>query len=344
MKLSVVIPVYKAENCLRELHARMAAMFDRMAEPTGFELVLVEDCGGDRSWQIIREIAAADPRVVGVKLSRNFGQHRAISAGLDVCTGDWVVVMDCDLQDPPEEIPRLWEEAQAGYDVVNARRGRRGDTLWRRFSSRTFHLLLEYLSGLKYDPEVANFRIMSRTVVDAFRSMPESRRLLGAQIQWLGFPTSSIAVAHAPRFAGRSSYSLAKLVGLATDAIVTYSNKPLRLSIGFGALFVLLSIVASTWIFIRAAFWGIPVEGWASLMVSFWFLGGAIMANLGVIGLYLGYVFDECKRRPVYVIAQRTDRRQPSRGGAGTVEPEGHDALCDSNSPHEYASEVDLQP
>lgn len=312
MKLSVVIPVYEAEDCLRELHTRLATTFGRMTDPTEFELILVEDCGGDRSWELIREIAAIDPRVVGVKLSRNFGQHRAISAGLDVCTGDWVVVMDCDLQDPPEEIPRLWHEAQAGYDVVNARRGGRRDTLWRRCSSRAFHFVLESLSGLRYDPDVANFRIMSRTVVDAYRSMPEFRRLLGVQIQWLGFPTSSIEATHAPRFAGRSSYSLAKLFGLAVDAIVTYSNKPLRLSIGFGVVFVLISIVASTWIFVRAAVWGIPVEGWASLMVSLWFLGGAIMANLGVIGLYLGYVFDECKRRPVYVVAQRTDG--PARG------------------------------
>jgi polyisoprenyl-phosphate glycosyltransferase len=344
MKLSVVIPVYKAESCLHELHARLAAMFGQMDEPAEFELVLVEDCGGDRSWQIIREIAAADPRVVGVKLSRNFGQHRAISAGLDLCEGDWVVVMDCDLQDPPEEIPRLWEEAQAGYDVVNARRAQRGDTLWRRFSSRVFHLLLEYLSGLKYDPEVANFRIMSRTVVDSFRSMPESRRLLGAQIQWLGFPTSFIDVAHAPRFAGRSSYSLAKLVGLATDAIVTYSNKPLRLSIGFGVASVILSIVAFSWIFLRAALWGIPVEGWASLMVSLWFLGGAILANLGVVGLYLGYVFDECKRRPVYVVAQRTDRRSPLRGVPDEVENVCRGTLRDSASPRKFVSEVDLQP
>jgi glycosyltransferase involved in cell wall biosynthesis len=169
--ISVVIPVYKAEGCLEELYRRLKASLETLT--ADFEIILVEDCGGDRSWPMILDLARRDARVKGIQFSRNFGQHYGITAGLDHCDGDWVVVMDCDLQDRPEEIPRLYAAALEGYDVVLARRGRRNDPLLKRFTSWLFYKIFSYLADMDYDGETGNFRIVSRKVVQSFRTMRE---------------------------------------------------------------------------------------------------------------------------------------------------------------------------
>jgi len=180
--LSVVIPVYKAEKYLHELYTRLKESLEIISDD--FEIVLVEDCGGDHSWEIIQELAKQDPRVKGIQFSRNFGQHYGITAGLDHCNGDWVVVMDCDLQDRPEEIPRLYQKAQEGYDVVLARRGKRKDPLLRQLTSYLFYKVFNYFTELEYDGEVGNFRIISRRVVENFRLMRENLRFFGGIIDW----------------------------------------------------------------------------------------------------------------------------------------------------------------
>jgi dolichol-phosphate mannosyltransferase len=184
--LSVVIPVYKAEGCLGVLYERLKHSLEQITQD--FEIILVEDCGGDRSWDIILELAQKDSRVRGIQFSRNFGQHYGITAGLDHCDGDWVVVMDCDLQDPPEEIPRLYEKAQEGYDVVLARRGKRQDPPLKRLTSWLFYKVFNYFTELQYDGQVGNFRIMSRLVVENFCLMREQLRFFGGLIDWMGFP------------------------------------------------------------------------------------------------------------------------------------------------------------
>lgn len=305
--LSIISPVYKAENCIVPLYERITEAVRQMEDVADYEIVLVEDCGGDRSWQLIQEIAAADPHVIGVQLSRNFGQHHALTAGLDLCRGDWAVIMDCDLQDDPSDIPALWTEAKKGFKVVHARRRARAHAAGRKLSSRIFHMVFEWLSGLKYDPDVANFRIIERQVINAYRSMHEASRSVGAQIQWMGFDTSFVDVEQDPRFEGKSSYSLRKLVALAMDTIVSYSNKPLRYSIALGLTIALVAAFISVWAFIRALVWNIPVPGWASLMVSLWFVGGIIIANLGIVGIYIGKIYDETKARPIYIISERVN-------------------------------------
>jgi dolichol-phosphate mannosyltransferase len=304
MKLSVIIPVYRCRDCLWTLHERLRAVLSDLPGSTGYEIVLIEDCGGDGSWEVIEAIAHSDPNVVGLKLSRNFGQHHAISAGLDCCTGDWAVVMDCDLQDPPEDIRLLWEKAQEGFDVVNGRRHQRQDRLWKRTTSRTYHFLLEWLSGLSYDPSVANFRIVSRSVIDALKTMRESTRSFGAQTQWLGFRTAYVDISHGARFAGQSSYTFRKLVKMAFETAISYSNKPLKISVGLGLTLAFFSFVTAIFYLVRALFWRIPVEGWASLMVSLWFIGGIVIANIGIVGLYIGKIYDEVRHRPIYVVAK----------------------------------------
>jgi dolichol-phosphate mannosyltransferase len=309
--ISVVIPVYKAEDCLDELYRRLKAALETVSE--SFEIVLVEDSGGDGSWRIIQALAAADPRVKGLQFSRNFGQHYGITAGLDHCDGDWVVVMDCDLQDRPEEIPRLHARAQEGYDIVLARRGKRNDPATKIIASSLFYRLFAYLSEIPYDGQVGNFRIMSRRVVEEYRTMRERLRFFGALVQQLGFPTSSIEVQHDPRFAGETTYNFRKLVKLAAEAVIAYSDKPLRLAVKLGFSVSLLAFIAGIVVAIRAIFFGSSISGWASLMISIYFMGGIITALLGVIGIYLGKTFDETKKRPLYIVMSRTfdARRRP---------------------------------
>ena len=302
--LSVVIPVYKAEDCLDELYRRLKAALESITED--FECILVEDCGGDASWQIIQELAAQDPRIKGIQLSRNFGQHHAITAGIDYARGDWIVVMDCDLQDQPEEIPRLYARAQQGADVVLARRMGRQDVMEKRLSSLLFYRLFNYLTDMDYDPKVGNFRIMSAKVAENVRQLREGLRFLPGMMEWLGFPVATIDVAHAARYSGESTYTFRKLLSLAADTIIAYSDKPLRMSIKLGFTIAGLSFLAGVALLVYAGLYDIPVMGWSSLMISLYFLGGMIIANLGIIGIYLGKTFDETKKRPLYVINHKT--------------------------------------
>ena len=309
--ISVVVPVYKAENCLEELYRRLNAAIEPITRD--FELILVEDCGGDRSWQIVTELARRDARVKGLQFSRNFGQHCAITAGLDRCDGDWVIVMDCDLQDRPEEIPRLYAKAQEGLEIVLARRGKRNHPLMKRMLSWVFYRLFSYLADMDYDPQAGNYRIISRKVVMAYRAMRERSRFFGSLVNWMGFPTASIDVQHADRHdEGPSTYTFGKLWQLAIDTIIAYSDKPLRLAIRGGFLIAALAFLCGVYVLGRNLLYGSPVIGWSSLMVSTYFIGGIIIALLGIIGIYLGRTYDETKRRPLYVVLHSTsdERKQ----------------------------------
>lgn len=302
--ISVVVPVYKAENSLDELCGRLKRTLETISDD--FEIILVEDCGGDRSWEIIVELARQDGRVKGLQFSRNFGQHYGITAGLDFCDGEWVVIMDCDLQDRPEEIPRLYAKAQEGYDVVLARRGKRRDRPLKRFSSWLFYRAFSYLADIDYDAQTGNFRIISRKVVTNCRLMREQLRFFGGLVNWMGFPTTSIDVQHAERFEGRSTYTFRKLWKLAGETIIAYSDKPLRLSVKIGFVMSSIAFVFGGYILWRAFVYGSPIAGWSSLIVSLYFIGGIIIAILGVIGIYLGKTFDETKKRPLYIIMNST--------------------------------------
>lgn len=310
--ISVVVPVYRAEHCLDELYQRLRATLECITE--NFEIVLVEDCGGDNSWKVIEGLAAADPRVRGIQFSRNFGQHYGITAGLDHCDGDWIVVMDCDLQDRPEEIPRLYEKAQEGYDVVLARRGVRRDPLLKRVTSWLFYKIFCYFTDTEYDGQTGNFRIISRKVVANYRRMGEQLRFFGGLVQWMGFPTGSIEVEHAERFEGKSTYTFAKLWKLATENIIAHSDKPLRLAVRFGFLMAFFSFFYGAYILVNAFLNDSALPGWSSLIVSLYFIGGIIITILGILGIYLGKTFDEGKKRPLYIIRRATYDDSDSAG------------------------------
>lgn len=298
--ISVIIPVYKAEKCLQELYNRLKFSLEQITH--NFEIILVEDCGRDNSWEIIKELSVIDYRIKGFQFSRNFGQHYAISAGLDYCSGEWVVVMDCDLQDQPEEILKLYKEAQKGYDIVFARRIKRKDKFLRKFFSKVFYKTLGFMTNTVQDATIANFGIYNKKVIDALKNFKENFRYFPVFIRWLGFNYSSIEVDHASRKEGKSSYNYQKMFNLALDVIIAFSDKPLRIFVLFGFIISFISFIFASKILFKIFLGYKFIVGWSSLITSIWLLSGIIIMILGVIGMYIGKIFEEVKKRPVYVI------------------------------------------
>jgi len=302
IKISVVIPVYQAEGCIKELCARLNHTLGKIDQ--NYEIILVEDCGNDNSWCLLAEIAKSDHRVKAIKLSRNFGQHKALTAGLDRASGEWVVTMDCDLQDRPEEIAKLYEKAKQGFDVVLARRGKRSDSTFKRFSNRAFYLIFNYLTDMKYDPEVGGFKIMSQKVVRSISGMREQVRFINGFVDWAGFSTAYVDVVHSERYAGETSYTFIKLLRFAQDIILSYSDKPLKILVKIGFFIAGFAFIFGVGLLFNTLFFGSNVSGWTSLIVSLYFLCGIIIANIGVVGLYVGKIYEETKGRPIYIIDQ----------------------------------------
>lgn len=300
MKLSIVSPVYMGENTLDELVDRCMQQARPLAD--SIEIILVEDRSPDRSWEKIEACCRRHPEVKGIRLSRNFGQHYAITAGLQKATGDWIVVMDCDLQDRPEEIPALFTESQKGYDIVFARRDARQDGFWKRISSSIFYGLFGYLTNSRQDAAIANFGIYHRKVIAAVLAMKDHVRYFPTMVQWVGFHSSKIEVEHAARSRGRSSYTFRKLWSLALDNIISFSDKPLRLTVRLGLLISLVSFSVGIYYLYKYLNHEIVVMGFTSIVLSIWFLSGLIIFILGVIGIYLGKTYDRVKERPTYII------------------------------------------
>ncbi|MBK7382218.1 MAG: glycosyltransferase family 2 protein [Flavobacteriales bacterium] len=305
MKVSVVSPVYRSKALVPELVARIRAVMIPLG--VDWELILVDDACPEGSWDVIVAEAKADHHVRGFKLSRNFGQHYAITAGLDRVSGDAVVVMDCDLQDRPEEIPRLLEEMRKGYDVVLARRVDRKDGFFKKLFSRLFYRTLGYLTGSEQDETVGNFGIYSAAVITEVRRLRESIRYFPTMVKWVGFRTTKLDVEHAGRTVGKSSYNLNRMLRLAMDIILAYSDKPLRLLVKFGVIVAVLSLVLVVYTLVQWALGDITVLGYASLITSIWFLSGCMMITLGVVGLYVGKTFEGVKDRPLYIIERTTE-------------------------------------
>ena len=312
IEISVVIPVYGCRACLEELHRRLVSALAVITQ--NYEIILVNDACPQNSWEVIKQIALKDPRVKGLDLSRNFGQIRAITAGLHHAEGDWVVVMDCDLQDQPEEIVRLYHKAQEGYDVVFSRRAVRKDTFFKKLSSRVFYAIYSYFTAGAFDSTICNFSISRRMVMDGYKRMGDQNRAFTLFIKWMGFKSTAIDINHDERSSGKSSYTLKKQLHLALEIITTQSNKPLILSIKVGLSVALMSFLYALFIVVRYFTQGISVSGWASLIVSLYFVGGIILAQLGILGLYIGYVFDQTKARPLYVVREIVENQKVRLG------------------------------
>ena len=302
--ISIVSPVYGCKTCLFELYFRLKETLETITPD--FEIILINDGSPDDAWSTILELAEKDKRVKGINFSRNFGQHYAITAGLDNCNGEWVIVMDCDLQDQPEEIIKLYEESKKGFDYVQGIRNQRKDKIFKRTISKSFYSVLGFLTDSKIDSGIANFGIYSHKVISSINGLREKSRWFPTFVNWVGYKGTSIHIQHGSRVQGHSSYSLKALLNLALDVILLNSNKPLKLVVKFGFAISFISFISGIITLIRYLKGDVTVLGWTSLIISIWFLSGVIIFILGIIGLYIAKVYEHSKDRPLYVIKDKT--------------------------------------
>jgi glycosyltransferase involved in cell wall biosynthesis len=302
VELSVVVPVYNEEDNVPELHRRLTGTLSGAVE--SYEIVLVDDGSHDRTWEIVRDLAARDPRVKGVSFSRNFGHQMAFTAGVEWASGDAVVIMDADLQDPPELLPELLARWREGYDVVYAVRARRaGETAFKLFTAAAFYRLLRRITRVDIPVDTGDFRLMSRKAVDAFRRMPERHRFTRGMVAWLGFKQVGVAYNRAARHAGETKYPLRKMLRLASDGITAFSYVPLQLATWVGLAVTALAAVALAAGAVAGLAWG-GVPTWAFAAAGLALLGGVQLVAVGLLGEYVGRVFDEVKRRPLYLVRE----------------------------------------
>jgi polyisoprenyl-phosphate glycosyltransferase len=300
-RLSFVVPVYGSPDSLEPLRDRVRTVCQQIR--ASYEIIFVDDRCPKDSWSVVRRLAQEDSCVIGIRLSRNFGQHAAISAGLSRVTGDWIVVMDCDLQDQPEDVPAILAAAKAGgFDVVRARRANRIDPWPRKLASRAFYMVLSFLTGTHQNAEIANFGIYRRRVIDVLNRWEEESKYFPAIIEWVGFSQSTVPVRHGKRFADKSSYSLSKLISLGLNVVIGFSDAPIKLITAFGFIVAITSFFMATAVLYARVAGLITVQGWASVVLSLWFLSGCILFCMGLIGLYVGRILIETKGRPTYII------------------------------------------
>jgi len=300
-ELSIVSPVYGAPTLIRELVRQIEENVSQFTD--SYEIILVEDHSPDNSRDIIREVCAADKRVKAALLSRNFGQQYALNAGFDLSSGNYVVVLDCDLQNPPSKIRDLYEKAREGYDIVFASRQERPDNLFMTLGSRYFNRLMGFLTDTRQDESVAEFAIYSRKVISAMAQMGDYHRYYPLMDKWVGFRSTKIPVAHDERTDGKvSSYSMRKRIDLAVTTAVSFSTKSLRLIVWFGLLVTLLAVTGAVILVVKTLVCDDEVSGWPTLFVSMWFIAGILMMIMGIIAVYIAQIFDEVKHRPPYII------------------------------------------
>jgi len=291
-------------ECIPILLGRLSIALEQITD--NYEIILVDDFSPDNSWAIIQASAVNDSRVKGIRLSRNFGQHYAISAGIDASNGDWVVVMDCDLQDKPEEIPKLYSYALKGYQQVIGKRSARQDKPFKKITSKLFFIILSFLLGNKVNSQIGNFGIYSRKVIDAIVSLREQSRSFGLLAIWVGFPRIEVDVTHAKREIGNSSYSLNRMINLAIDSIVSNSARLLILTIKMGILIAFFAFLAAIVLIVGFVKNPNNLSGWTSLIVSLFLATGLFIFTLGIVGIYVGKIFDQVKERPLYVVNETT--------------------------------------
>jgi dolichol-phosphate mannosyltransferase len=302
--LSIVVPCYNEEECLAELHGRLTAAA-RSVVDEDYEIVLVNDGSRDHSWEMMRSLSAADPRLVAINLSRNHGHQLALTAGLDLCSGKRILIIDADLQDPPELLPAMIVEMdERGADVVYAvRRARAGETAFKRGTAKLFYRLLSRLAEIEIPRDTGDFRLMSRRALDALLSLPEQARFIRGMVAWVGFRQVPIAYDRAERHAGQSKYPLSKMIRFALDAVTGFSTAPLRMASHIGLWLVAASLLLVAYIAV-GFFTGSAIQGWTSLMLVVVVLGAVQMFVLGMIGEYLGRLYMESKHRPLYIVAE----------------------------------------
>ena len=298
--ISIVSPVYRAEKILPILVSEINLVMERIGED--YEIILVDDRSPDNSWEVMKVLSSQNPKIKSIRLSRNFGQHSAIFAGLTKTKGDWVVVMDCDMQDQPKEIAKLYKKALEGYDIVLGQRENRKDKFLKKLTSKLFYKVFNYLSGANFDNNVANFGIYHQKTIKSILDMKDYVKFFSLFINWIGFKSVSIPIEHGEREEGKSTYSVGRLFKQAFNVIISFSDKPLRLFINFGLSISVLSFIVGIYYLYLALTGKIAQPGFSSLILSIWFLSGIIISCIGIVGVYLGKTFDQTKGRPTFII------------------------------------------
>ena len=302
--LSIVVPCFNEQDCLPELHARLSAAA-RIAVGEDYELVLVNDGSRDESWPAMQRIANGDPHVVALNLSRNHGHQLALTAGLDLCRGETILIIDADLQDPPELLPQMLAAMrEQDADVIyGVRKSRAGETAFKRATAHGFYRLLSRATEVEIPVDTGDFRVMSRRALDALLAMPEQARFIRGMVAWIGFKQVPFAYDRQERFAGETKYPLRKMVRFALDALTGFSSAPLKLASHAGLLLSLSSVVLIlyiTWAWLS----GTNIQGWTSLMLVVVVLGAVQMFVLALMGEYIGRLYNESKRRPLYIVQE----------------------------------------
>ncbi len=303
-RISVVVPAHNEEKVLAELHGRLRAVFDGL-HGVEAEFVFVNDGSTDGTLRILEELQREDPAVAYVDLSRGFGKEIALSAGLDHATGDAVILIDADLQDPPELIPTFIDHWRQGYDVVYGKRIRRdGETALKKATAYLFYRLIRRVSKTQIPQDTGDFRLLSRRAVDALRQLPEHHRFMKGLFAWIGYPQKAVPYVREPRHAGDTKFNYWKLWNFAIEGITSFSTAPLKVATYLGLAIAAAAILYAGVIVFKTLVHGNPVAGYASLMTVVLFLGGVQLMTIGVLGEYVGRIFNETKRRPLYLVKQ----------------------------------------
>lgn len=298
--ISIVSPIYKAEKIIDKLVVEIQKAMQEMN--CTYEIVLVDDRSPDNSWEVMKQLSEKYSEVKSIRLSRNFGQHPTIIAGLAHAKGEWIVVMDCDLQDQPKEIHKLYKKANEGFDVVFAKRTERKDSFLKKLSSKLFSIVFSYLTDTKYDNSIANFGIYNKKVIHSVLGISDYIKFFPLFVKFVGFNTTAIPIEHAHRDSGSSSYSFSKLIRLTLNSIISYSNKPLKIFVKAGLIISIVSLFVGIYYFYLYFTNQIKVLGFTSIMVSIWFLFGIMITIIGITGIYIGKIFDQTKDRPAFII------------------------------------------
>jgi glycosyltransferase involved in cell wall biosynthesis len=304
--LSIVVPVFNEEESIGETIRRLRALRDGPLRDVGVEYLFVDDGSGDRSLALLKDAAAQDPSVKIVSFSRNFGHQIAITAGIDLASGDYVAVIDADLQDPPELIAEMYLVARTGFDVVyGKRRSRAGDSFFKRFTAAAFYRLLNYMCDIEIPNDTGDFRLMSRRAVDALKQMRERHRFVRGMVPWVGFRSTPLEYDRAERFAGETKYPLTKMIPFATNAILSFSRKPLTIATRLGLLTMLAGLLFGGYMLYLKLFTDVPVPGLTAVLLSIVVFGGVQILLIGLVGEYIARIFEEAKGRPLYLVAEK---------------------------------------
>ena len=302
--LSIVVPCFNEEEVISETFKRLNGFCQELSG-LDVEIIFIDDGSKDKTRELLKKYAAEDDRIKVICFARNFGHQIAVTAGIDAAVGDAVVLIDADLQDPPEVIHQMIDKWTDGYDVVYGTRTERpGESVFKLATARGFYRLLNKLSDVPIPLDTGDFRLMSRAVVDTLRAMPERDRFVRGMVSWVGFEQTALPYKRAERFAGQSKYPLRKMLRFATDGILSFSTKPLQMSVGVGMISAVIALMGIAYALFLRVFTSTWVEGWTALMIAVLFIGGVQLVCIGILGEYIGRIYNEIKNRPLYVVQE----------------------------------------